>query len=216
MMVIENSTIRFTEKGRTLKQQHGIGMIEVLITLFILSIGLLGVASLQFVGSFSNKDALARTQAVMVAQQMSERLRASVVPSQISDGFVVSNEYFDASNYNFDGSTCSGNPYQCNCLALPTSVPDCQSNICSADQVAQFDAHQMSCAAVESNPNATIEVDCVDANIADADACTAGSIHTITVRWPSAGWRDSNRVANANCNTSGQSSHDCVMIRLAL
>ncbi|WP_371195809.1 type IV pilus modification protein PilV [Glaciecola sp. SC05] len=211
-----NTKTRFNEKGRALKQQRGIGMVEVLITLFILSIGLLGVASMQFVGSFSNKDALSRTQAVMVAQQMSERLRASVVPSQFSDGFVVSNEYFDAANYNFSASTCSGNPYQCNCLTLPATVPDCQSNDCSANQVAQFDAHQMSCAAVESNPNARILVDCDDNNLADADACTAGSIHTITVSWPSAGWQDGNRVANTNCNASGQSSEDCVIIRVAL
>lgn len=215
-MVKINTRTRFMENGRTLKQQLGVGMIEVLITLFILAIGLLGVASMQFVGSFSNKDALARTQAVMVAQQMSERLRASVVPSQFSDGFVVSNEYFDATNYNFVGSSCTGNPYQCNCLTIPASVPNCQTNDCTADQVAQFDAYQMSCAAVEANPNTTIEVDCDDNNLGDADACTAGSIHTIRVSWPSAGWRDGNRVANQNCNTSGSSTHDCVILQVAL
>lgn len=191
-------------------------MVEVLITLFILSIGLLGVASMQFVGSFSNKDALARTQAVMVAQQMSERLTASVVPSQFSDGFVVSNEYFNANNYNFAGSTCTGNPYQCNCLSLPATVPNCQTGNCSANQVAQFDAYQMSCSAVESNPNATIDVLCVDNNTGDADACTAGSIHTIKIGWPSSGWRDGNRVANQNCNTSGQSANDCVILQVVL
>ena len=83
------------------KQHRGIGMIEVLVTLFILSVGLLGVASLQFIGSFSNADALSRTQAVSVAQQMSERLRASAVSSTVGDGMIVNDDYFNANLYNF-------------------------------------------------------------------------------------------------------------------
>jgi type IV pilus assembly protein PilV len=205
------------DKGITLKKQRGIGMIEVLITLFILSIGLLGVASMQFIGSFSNKDALSRTQAVMVAQQMSERLRASVVPSATTDGFVVDNAYFDPDNYNFTGLSCpSGDLYQCHCINIPAAVTDCQANTCSADQIAEFDAYQMSCAAVESNPNTSIAVTCNDRVVGDADACTAGSLHFITVSWPSVGWRDGNRVANANCNAVGASDTDCVILQVAL
>jgi type IV pilus assembly protein PilV len=213
--MFENRTQdRFKDKGQALKHQRGVGMIEVLITLFILSIGLLGVASMQFIGSFSNKDALSRSQAVMVAQQMSERLRGSVVPSKFTDGFVVSNDYFAASNYNFDGLSCAGNsPFQCHCLAIPAGIPDCQTNQCSADQVAQFDAYQMSCSVVESNPNATIQVNCNDLDLTDVDACTAGSMHSIVVNWPSAGWRDGNRVANQNCNVNGQSDTDCVILQ---
>ncbi|MFC4701862.1 type IV pilus modification protein PilV [Glaciecola siphonariae] len=204
-----------------MKRQTGVGMIEVLITLFILSIGLLGVASMQFIGSFSNKDALSRTQAVMVAQQMSERLRASVVPSLSSDGFVVSNQYFEANNYNFSGLACPGNnPFQCFCLAIPAAVTDCQANTCTADQIAQFDAYQMSCAAVESNPNATISVTCDDKIAGDGDACSAGSIHSIVVSWPSVGWRDgaagSARVENANCNAGGATGNDCVILQVGL
>ncbi len=193
-------------------------MIEVLITLFILSIGLLGVASMQFVGSFSNKDALARTQAVLVAQQMSERLRASTVHSQFTDGFVVDNAYFEPNNYNFVGLSCAGGttPYSCYCLAIPAGVPDCQTNTCSAAEVARFDAYQMSCAAVESNPDASIEVACDDNNIGDADLCTAGSIHRINVSWPAATWQDSDRVANPLCNDDGSTTNDCVVLEVTL
>ncbi|MBT1452334.1 type IV pilus modification protein PilV [Glaciecola sp. XM2] len=207
----------FTEKGRALKHQRGVGMIEVLITLLILSIGLLGVASMQFIGSFSNKEALSRTQAVMVAQQMSERLRASVVASQVTDGFVVNNAYFDANNYNFDNlGSCTGNdPYGCYCEAIPAGIPDCQSNICSANNIAVFDAYQMSCAAVESNPNATISVTCADSNPGDADLCTAGSIHTIQVDWPTTSWQGQGRVVNERCANNGQDT-DCVIIQVTL
>ena len=50
-------------KGRRLQRQSGAGLIEILITLFILAVGLLGVAALQFSGSFANKDAISRTPA---------------------------------------------------------------------------------------------------------------------------------------------------------
>ena len=54
-------------RQHTLQQrQSGVGFIEVLITLFVLAIGLLGVASLQFVGSFANRDAISRTQSELV------------------------------------------------------------------------------------------------------------------------------------------------------
>jgi len=197
--------------------QKGVGMIEVLVTLFVLSVGLLGVASLQFVGSFSNKDALSRSHAVMVAQQMTERLRANIVPSSSSDGFVVSNEYFNPDNYNFTNLSCSGSDlFSCHCNSTPVSVPDCHTNVCTVDQSAQFDAYQMSCAAIEANPNTTIEVSCTDNNALDSEACSAGSVHQIMVSWPSVGWLDDNRIANSNCNANGGNDQDCVLLKVAL
>lgn len=37
--------------------QKGVGLIEILVTLLIMTVGLLGVAALQFTGSFANTDA---------------------------------------------------------------------------------------------------------------------------------------------------------------
>lgn len=199
--------------------QHGVGMIEVLVTLVILAVGLLGVASLQFVGSFNNKEALARTQAVMVAQQMSERLRASSVPSLVTDGFVVNNNYFDTNLYNFGNLSCVGSQsdYDCHCTDIPPTIPDCESGACSAAEVATYDAYQMSCSVVRENPNATIEVSCVaDSDLLDADACTAGSLHSIMVKWPMQGWRGDTKIANQRCNTASTSEFDCVSIEVAL
>ena len=68
-------------KGSGIRAQTGVGLIEILITLFILAVGLLGVAALQFTGSFANKDAISRTQAEMVAAQVAERLRAAARPA---------------------------------------------------------------------------------------------------------------------------------------
>lgn len=193
-------------------------MIEVLITLIILAVGLLGVASLQFVGSFSNKEALARTQAVMVAQQMSERLRVSTVASVGTDGFVVNNQYFDSDIYNFANLSCASNAtnYDCYCLAIPTVIPDCQSGECTAAEVATFDAYQMSCALARENPNATLSLVCDDSITTDADDCTAGSMHTIMVSWPMKSWQDQAKKANPNCNSGNIAENDCVVVEVTL
>ncbi|MFC3122136.1 type IV pilus modification protein PilV [Agaribacter flavus] len=199
-------------------KQTGISMLEVLITLFILSVGLLGVASMQFIGAFSNKEAMSRTQAVMVSQQMTERLRASIQPSQITDGFVVDNAYFDANNYNFNNLSCSANldDFACYCEVIPPSIPDCLSGDCTAQEFAVFDAYKMSCATEAANPAAELAVTCNDSNPADADSCTAGSLHKIMVKWPAPSWQNLDRVANQNCNAPGANDYDCVVIEVAL
>jgi type IV pilus assembly protein PilV len=199
--------------------QNGLGMVEVLVTLFILSIGLLGVASLQFVGSFSNADALNRTQAVFVAQQFSERLSANTMTSDVADGFVVDNTYFNEDIYNFANLACSidgASPYECHCTAHPSSIPNCQTGDCDAAELAEFDGYQMSCAIVRSNPNAKISLTCTDKNVGDTDLCTAGSIHEVIVSWPVRGWQGSERVLNSACNVVDLDNNDCVVVKVAL
>ncbi len=193
-------------------------MLEVLITLFILSVGLLGVASMQFIGSFSNKEALVRTQAVLVAQQMTERLRASVVPSVVTDGFVADNAYFNPINYNFNNLSCGSDQsdFDCFCNEIPAAIPNCLDGECSAAQFAIFDAYKMSCAAEVASPEAELSVACTDKEPADADTCTAGSIHKIMVKWPAPSWQGLDRTANGNCNAAGSQEFDCVVIEVTL
>lgn len=198
--------------------QRGVGMIEVLITLFILSIGLMGVASLQFISSLSNSDALNRSQAVMVAQQLSERLRANAVMSQVGDGLVVNNEYFNTANYNFDNLSCPGGglPFACFCMAHPGSIPDCGNNQCSAAQLAVYDTYQTSCAAVANNPSVEVGLNCDDSDPADADSCSTGSRHSIILAWPVENWQNIDRILNADCNEGKSEPHDCVIVDITL
>ena len=199
-------------------QQRGVGMIEVLVTLFILSVGLLGVASLQFVGSFSNADALNRSQSVMIAQQFSERLRANAAMSQVGDGLVVDDDYFDQDLYNFENLNCvgGGQPYPCFCLAHPAGVPDCQNNNCSASEIAAYDAYEVSCSAVATNPNVQVSLSCDDNDNGDTDACSTGSRHTIMLRWPVQSWQNLDRVLNPVCNQGVADPHDCVTLEVTL
>ena len=200
------------------RNQAGVGMIEVLITLVILSVGLLGVASLQFIGTFTNADALSRSQAVMVAQQMSERLRANAVLSTVSNGMVVDNNYFDTDLYNFENLTCGGNSsnFVCHCLSHPASIPNCRNNQCTAAQFAVFDAYEVSCTVAGTNPNIEIAVQCSDNNVLDADSCSAGSRHSIILKWPVEHWQNIERTLNPECNVGESLPHDCVVLDVTL
>lgn len=193
-------------------------MIEVLVTLFILSVGLLGVAYLQFVGSFTNSEALSRSQSVLVAQQLTERLRASAVFSSLGKGLVVHNDYFDQDLYNFSGMTCdTGLPHACYCLERPITIPNCNDNVCTASQIAVFDAYEVSCSAVAANPEIEISLSCeLDNNTADTDLCSVGSKHIVILSWPVQSWQNIQRTLNANCNIGETLPHDCVSVDVTL
>lgn len=198
--------------------QRGVGMIEVLVTLFILSIGILGVASMQFVSSFSNSDALNRSQSVMVAQQLSERLRASARLSLIGDGLVVDEQYFNANLYNFANLSCPTgvSDYNCFCLSLPAAIPDCNGGQCTAAQFATYDAYEASCSAVSANPTVELNLSCDDNNELDAEACSTGSRVSIILSWPVENWQNIDRALNAECNVEKSEPHDCVRLDVVL
>lgn len=59
------------------QHQGGFGMIEVLIAVLILAIGLLGMASLQTTGMQMVTGSLSRSQAVALASDLIERVRAN-------------------------------------------------------------------------------------------------------------------------------------------
>ncbi len=58
-------------------KQTGSTLIEVLITVLVLSIGLLGMATLQFDAMKLNHDSFLRSQAVNLAYDMSDRIRSN-------------------------------------------------------------------------------------------------------------------------------------------
>jgi type IV pilus assembly protein PilV len=60
-----------------LGKQRGVTLIEVLVTLLLISVGLLGVAALQLTSLRANKDAYVRAQAVTLAADILDRMRAN-------------------------------------------------------------------------------------------------------------------------------------------
>ena len=64
-------TLALARRGR------GMTLVESLVALVVLSVGMLGIAGLMLTGISSNRSALYRTQAVNLASDMAERIRAN-------------------------------------------------------------------------------------------------------------------------------------------
>jgi type IV pilus assembly protein PilV len=109
------------------KHNAGFTMIEVLITLIILSLGLLGLAGMQATGLKSNHEAYMRSQATLLAYDMSDRMRANMAG-------------VSAGNYN-------------NISGIPQSYTDCESNACTPAQMAVFDTYQWNTALADKLPS---------------------------------------------------------------
>jgi type IV pilus assembly protein PilV len=60
-----------------LRVQRGVSMLEVLIAIVLLTIGLLGVAQLQFKMQAAELEAYQRTQAIVLLQDMVDRINAN-------------------------------------------------------------------------------------------------------------------------------------------
>lgn len=59
-----------------MNKQTGVGLIEILIAVLVLSIGFLGMAALQAKALANNNSAMARTQAVIAAYSILDAMRA--------------------------------------------------------------------------------------------------------------------------------------------
>lgn len=69
-------------------RQNGATLIEVLITVVILSIGLIGLAGLQSTSVQSNQSAYYRSQATILAYDLADRMRANRTEA-LKDDYVV-------------------------------------------------------------------------------------------------------------------------------
>lgn len=65
--------------------QSGFTLLEILVAIVVLSIGLLGLASLQAVGLRTNQSAYLRSQATLLAEDMVDRMRANNVAVRAND-----------------------------------------------------------------------------------------------------------------------------------
>ncbi|MCM2680607.1 type IV pilus modification protein PilV [Echinimonas agarilytica] len=177
--------------------QKGFTLIEVLITMFILVVGLLGLAAMQLTVTQANQDSYVRSQAMVIVQSMADRIRLNqqyVNRTDYTSPVLVAandNAYSTKTNYNFSGlGSCTSTAWNCYCQTIPNNVPKCRDDgstnaaSCSASELAQFDAWEMSCAGVNVHPDFFLEVACQDANSADGDACSAHSNYVVTASWP--------------------------------
>lgn len=105
--------------------QRGFSLIEVLISVFVLTVGVVGAAGMQLVALRTSQQSVFQTQALHLATEMADRMRANVGQMRLPDD---ANPYLQI-DYHSSGSqqTVSG--------------PDCYGAHvhCDAVQLAQFD-----------------------------------------------------------------------------
>lgn len=99
----------------------GFGLIEVLITLVIVAVGLLGAASLQLLSKRSNYDAAQRTTAAHLGQDLLERMRSN--PAALINYMVAV-------------------PLGGGSLAAGPAVTCTAETVCSAEELAAYDLWQ--------------------------------------------------------------------------
>ncbi|MBI1772241.1 MAG: type IV pilus modification protein PilV [Burkholderiales bacterium] len=111
----------------SLNKQKGVSMVEIIVTMVIVAIGLLGVASLQANTLKYLKGANYRSEATQAAYDISDRMRANGQAIKDKDTGINPNFYSYQTAYS---STVA---------ALPT-VPSCSNvNNCTAQEVANKD-----------------------------------------------------------------------------
>ncbi len=71
------SSQSYSSQSPLVKPHKGFTLIEILVAVVILSIGLLGVASLQVQGLRNNQSAYLRSQATLLAYDMADRMRTN-------------------------------------------------------------------------------------------------------------------------------------------
>lgn len=96
-------------------KNKGFSLIEVLVSVIVLSTGLLGVASLQLVGIKNNHNAELRTQAKQLAYDIADRMRSNSIEANSTSSY-----YTDISE-------------------TASSATDCEVNTCSPANIAQYD-----------------------------------------------------------------------------
>mgnify|MGYP001553747934 CR=1 FL=1 len=102
-------------KQHSNNKEKGFGILEILITVFVLAVGLLGIASLQTLGFKASQGSYMRTIASYKAYEMIDRMRAN--PDGVSAG-------------SYDAIT-----------GTPTAT-DCSQQTCNYAAMAVYDANQ--------------------------------------------------------------------------
>ena len=100
-------------------RQEGVSLVEVLITVVILAVGLLGIAGLQLMSKRSNFEADQRTTASQLAQNLVERMRAN--PNGLA-AYVDNGAELTGSTLNAGSLTCNDTTV---CVCAPAGTVSC-------------------------------------------------------------------------------------------
>ena len=118
----------FSAQQRLLNKQRGLNLIEVLVTLTITSIGLMGLVSLQMQSINATQDSGGYSHAIWLHNDLANRIRAN------APGIAA---YANAIN-------CGQQPAAV-CVAHNTGGNDVAAAACTAEQLAAWDLREVAC-----------------------------------------------------------------------
>ncbi len=147
---------------RSIKSQYGFSMIEVLVSLIIIGVGLLGLSGLQLASMKGTNNAHSRNVATILAMELSERMRAN--RPGIDGGF-----YANDVNCTLEVSQCR------------------TTSFCTPQAIARLDVQEIMCGVLTDStreggianllPAGTLQISCVGGcNVDKAQ-------HDITISW---------------------------------
>ncbi len=182
-----------------LPKQSGVSLIEILVTVLILGIGLLGVAALQISSTSSNMEGFFQSQATSIAEDAASRLRASKMITILPGSTTDQGTYI--ANYITAGALGCAKPTQF-CRRDGATAAD----NCSLAELAAFDKWELCDTASNTLPEGKVYI--------------LGNVSrvTIAVEWASAKARaDMGQIDNLNnnCNAiTGNADRNCVIVEL--
>lgn len=163
------------------KRCRGVGLLEVLVAMVVVSFGVLGLAGMQLTGMKHSAGGYNRSKALLYAENMVTRMRLNptAVLAKNYDGF-------DSSNL----TSCTTKPANY-CEAHPASATaTTAAAACSSAQMATFDKFAIVCGSwsatksrgvnglTDELPGGRMQIICDDGASCDAD-----SYYTISVTW---------------------------------
>lgn len=167
-----------------IRKNSGVGMIEVLITLLLVSVGFLNIAALQTVAKKSNFASLQRTTAVVLAHDIVERMRANPV---ILASYLTPTAGVGGGTLTQPSQTCTS------------------ASKCNPRQLADYDLWLWEQALDGTNESRSINnVSTNTGGIVNPTGCVTGptsgaaGVYTITIVW-----RGLNEFTNVSTNTCG-------------
>lgn len=181
--------------------QSGLTLVEVLVALFVITVGLAGIIRLQYVSIFNNAQTDSRLTSAIAVSALADNIKSVAQYQKVNNGRTIAEEYFTANMQNYGGKNCSGSDnFSCACAALPAGLTACDTQSCSSGELAYYHLWQASCAVIQGNNQAKLKVECADIDGADALACTPGSKISIEVSWPTDSAQANNTSIHNRCS----------------
>jgi len=147
-------------------RQSGMTLIEILVTVLVLAVGLLGMASLTVGSLKNNQGAFLRTQATILAYDMADRMRSNTA---------------EAISGSYDGATTN----------TAFTAPSCGTSGCTGAQRVAADLLAWKQQLEGANGSMAMLPGGVGTVSGGSGATNAGTAFTITITWKEDRWNES-------------------------